>query len=76
MNYANLTAGQKSAFTRRARVAARTRSETGYRVAELMLRDHVTTADAIAETVGLTNYQARGYMSRVTAGDFNDCRLS
>ena len=76
MNYMHLTPGQKSAYTRRARVAAQARSAIGYQVATLMLKDNVTTASAIADTVGLTNYQARGYMSRVTAGDFNDCRLS
>lgn len=76
MNYHEMNPGQKAAFTRRARIQAQERTQTGYRVAELMLREDITSAAGIASNLGITNYQARGYMARVTAGDFADCRLS
>ena len=74
MSYHKMTPAQKSAHTRAARVAAKTENPIGYQVAQL----YVTrgwNAIEIASHLGITNYQARGYMTRVSRGDFDSCRF-
>jgi len=73
-NYKTMSAGQKAAFTRKARQNARANYPIGYQVAVLMANG-ADTASSIVSTLGLTDYQARGYMTRVRRGDFDDCRL-
>lgn len=72
--YKTMTAGQKAAFTRKARVNARSNYPIGYQVAELMANG-TDKASSIVSALGITDYQARGYMTRVRRGDFDDCRL-
>ena len=69
-----MTAGQKAAFTRAARNTARTNSPIGYQVAELVIQSGFNSRQ-VAAALGISDYQARGYISRVTKGDYANCRL-
>ena len=69
-----MTAGQKAAVTRTARNAAKKNNPVGYKVALLVLRDGYN-ATQVAAALGISDYSARGHMTRVTRGDYSDCRL-
>ena len=69
-----MTTANKAAFTRKQRREAKLRSPIGYSVAKLMAKGTLTS-ESIAFILGLSDYQARGYMTRVTRGDFINCRF-
>jgi len=72
--YSKMSPAQKGAYTRGIRTAARTASPVGYQVAELFITKGWNAAE-ISSHLGITNYQARGHMTRVSQGDFDSCRF-
>ena len=72
--YNKMTPAQKGAYTRSARAAARQANPVGYQVAQLYLTKGWNAAQ-ISSHLGITNYQARGHMTRVSQGDFDSCRF-
>jgi len=74
VSYDKMTPSQKGAYTRSQRSAMRTASPVGYQVAQLYLGKGWNALE-ISAHLGISNYQARGYMSRVSQGDFDSCRF-
>ena len=74
VSYNKMTPAQKSAHTRAVRAAAKTNNPIGYQVAQLYVSKGWSAAE-IATHLGITNYQARGHMTRVSRGDFDSCRF-
>ena len=72
--YNKMTPAQKGAYTRSVRAEARKSSPIGDKVAQLYLTKGWNAAQ-IASHLGITDYQARGHMTRATQGDFDSCRF-
>lgn len=67
-------AARKAVATRSARREMKNKYPVGYAVATLRIRDGLTASE-IAQSLHITEYQARGYLTRVTRGEFASCNL-
>ena len=66
-------AARKAVETRNARKAMQAKYPIGYEVAKLASQGFLSRY--IAEKLFISEYQARGYMTRVTRGEYNSCNF-